>query len=285
MKRRRVALIILVLLLLFSQVANAQSIDVVIDNTKVMFSANSGEPYIDSNSRTLVPFRIVLEKFGCVVEWNQNDQLAIARKDLIEVQVPIGKSYILVNGNVQANDTSAQIKNGRTYLPIRAVLEAFGASIAWDPYTNSVIVDSTGAPIVVKNPILANMQAVVVDHAIDGDTFVLNSGEKVRMIGIDAPEVSGPYTSAEFYGEQASAYTKSALTGKTVYLDKDVSETDKYDRLLRYVYLEDGTFFNLLLIKEGYAEAVRYPPDVKHAVLFDAEEKMSRDSKRGLWGK
>ena len=278
-------LFLLILILSFSQVANAQTIDVVIDNTKVAFSENTGHPYIDSNSRTLVPFRIVLEKFGCVVLWNQNDQIAIARKDLVEVQVPIGKSYILINGEQKANDTSAQIKNGRTFLPIRAVLEAFGASIAWNPYTCSVIVDSTGALIVVKNPILANMQAVVVDHVIDGDTFVLNSGEKVRMIGIDAPEVSGPFTSAEFYGEEASAYAKSALAGKTVYLDEDVSEIDNYGRLLRYVYLEDGTFFNLHLIKEGYAEAVLYPPDVKHTVLFDAEEKMARDSKRGLWNK
>lgn len=283
MPKRNLMIIIFILLLVFSQVIYSQSINVVIDNAKVPFSANSGEPYIDSNSRTLVPFRVVLEQFGCEVDWNQNDQIAIAVKDEIEVQVPIGKPYIYVNGVEKPNDTSAQIKNGRTYLPIRAVLEAFGASVAWNPFSHSVMVDSTGASIAIINPALEKMQKVTVDHTIDGDTFVLNSGEKVRMIGIDTPEVTGPYTQAEFYGEQASAYVKVVLTGATVYLDKDVSDRDQYGRLLRYVYLEDGTFFNLLLIEEGYAEAIQWAPDLEYTEVFEAAEDKAQESKTGLW--
>jgi endonuclease YncB( thermonuclease family) len=283
MRKPNLLLLILIVLLAFSQVAYTQSIHVVIDDVTVLFSASSGEPYIDSNSRTLVPFRIVLEQFGCDVDWNQADQIAIAGKDNIVVQVPIGKSYIYVNGAQKPNDTSAQIKNGRTYLPIRAVLEAFGASVAWNPFSNSVIVDSTGASIAIINPIFEKMQKARIDHTIDGDTFVLESGEKVRMIGIDSPEVTGPYTKAEFYGEQASAYAKEVLTGTTVYLDKDVSDKDQYSRLLRYVYLEDGTFFNLLLIEEGYAEAVQWPPDLKYTEVFEAAEDKAQKSKMGLW--
>ena len=95
------------------------------------------------------------------------------------------------------------------------------------------------------------------DYVIDGDTFVISSGERVRIIGIDTPEVTGPYTKAEFYGKQASTYTKFVLVGTIVYLHKDVSEADRYNRLLRYVYLEAGIFFNLLLIQAGYVEAVQ----------------------------
>lgn len=270
-------------MLLLSKNVYAQSIKVIIDNSDVSFSKDLGEPFIDANSRTLVPFRIVFEQFGCTVDWNQGAKIATANKGSIKIQVPIGKPYIIINGKQKANDTSAQILNGRTYLPIRAALEAFGATVAWDPYANTVIVNSSGNSIVVKNPALLNMDSAIVDRVIDGDTFVLTNGESVRMIGIDSPEVSGPYTELEYYGEQASAYTKSALTGETVYLDKDVSNKDKYNRLLRYVYLEDGTFFNLLLVKEGYAEAVKYPIDVKYADILEAAEFKAKESSKGLW--
>ncbi len=283
MKNYKLHIFILILILLIPKIAHAQNIKVNIDNSNVSFSKSLGEPLIDANSRTLVPFRIVFEQFGCTVDWNQGALIASANKGTIKVQVPIGKPYIIINGKKKENDTSAQIINGRTYLPIRVALEAFGATVAWNPYTNSVIVDSSGKSIVVINPALVNMEAVIVDRVIDGDTFVLTSGEIVRMIGIDSPEVLGPYTKSEYYGEQASAYTKSALTGETVYLDKDVSNTDKYNRLLRYVYLEDGTFFNLLLVKEGYAEAVKYPIDVKNADILEAAEFKARESRKGLW--
>ena len=68
-----------------------------------------------------------------------------------------------------------------------------------------------------------------------------------------------------------------------VRLEKDVSETDRYGRLLRYVYLEDSTFVNELLVKEGYAKASTYPPDVKHADLFVEAERYARQNNKGLW--
>ena len=283
MRKARAFPLVIFILIFFTQFAYAQTINVAIDKLNIDFTSDSGAPFIDSNSRTLVPFRIVLEKFGCTVEWNKTDQIAIAKKGGIEVQVPIGKPYIYVDGEQKSNDTSAQIKGGRTYLPIRAVLEAFGATIAWNPYSNSVIVDSSGDPIVILDPALEKMQAAEVKEVIDGDTFVLDSGEKVRLIGIDSPEVAGPYTKEEFYGEQASAYAKSVLIGTTVYLDKDVSETDQYGRLLRYVYLADGTFFNLNLVQNGYAKAGYYPPDIKYTDQFEAAEKKASDSSIGLW--
>lgn len=133
------------------------------------------------------------------------------------------------------------------------------------------------------NPDFSDMEKGTVKRVVDGDTFVLSTGERVRMIGVDAPESVKPNSPVEYYGEEASAFTKEMLTGKTIYMAKDVSDKDQYDRLLRYVYLEDGTFFNLLLIQEGYANMVTFPPDVKYADLFRDAEKSAREKKTGLW--
>jgi micrococcal nuclease len=131
---------------------------------------------------------------------------------------------------------------------------------------------------------LVKMDKMVVTRVVDGDTIVVEGNVKVRLIGVDTPEVNGPNADVEYYGEEASAYTKKALTDKIVYLDKDVSETDKYGRLLRYLYLEDGTFYNLALIKDGYAYASTYPPDVKYAKVFKEAAKAAREEETGLWG-
>ncbi len=122
-----------------------------------------------------------------------------------------------------------------------------------------------------------------VERVIDGDTFVLTSGEKVRYIGIDAPEITGPQRkTAECFGVEASEANKKLLEGKEVKLEKDSSETDKYQRLLRYVYLGD-IFVNDYLVRNGYAEAVSFPPDVKYQkILAEAEQEAKREN-RGIW--
>ena len=117
-----------------------------------------------------------------------------------------------------------------------------------------------------------------VARIIDGDTFELTDGKSVRLIGINTPEVG------ETCSAQATQQLSSLIEGKTVFLEKDVSETDIYDRLLRYVYV-NGVFVNLELVYNGYAYAVEYPPDIAYASqLADAEED-ARNNERGcLWG-
>jgi micrococcal nuclease len=73
------------------------------------------------------------------------------------------------------------------------------------------------------------------------------------------------------------------VAGQTVYLETDVSETDRYDRLLRYVYLADGTFVNAELVRLGWATAKAYPPDTKHQGLLAAREQEARQAQRGIW--
>ena len=107
----------------------------------------------------------------------------------------------------------------------------------------------------------ANLEQALVSKVVDGDTIQLSDGRKVRYIGIDTPETVHPSKAVECYGQEASVKNKELVLGKTVGLEKDVSDTDRYGRLLRYVYL-DGIMINDLLVKEGFAKASSYPPDV-----------------------
>jgi len=123
--------------------AQTNEIIVAIDSEKVEFTEESGHPFVDENSRTLVPFRKALESYGATVDWNNDDRIAIAEKDEIKVEVPIDQNYILINGEQKATDTQAKIVNGRTYLPIRAVIEAFGSSVEWDAGLKTVVITTT----------------------------------------------------------------------------------------------------------------------------------------------
>lgn len=123
-------------------------------------------------------------------------------------------------------------------------------------------------------------------RAIDGDTIeVLIGGEKktVRYIGINTPETVHPSKPAECFGKEASDKNKMLVEGQSVRLEKDISETDKYGRLLRYVYVGE-TMINEALVEGGYAHASTYPPDVKYTDVFLAAEKTARETERGLWG-
>lgn len=124
---------------------------------------------------------------------------------------------------------------------------------------------------------------------VDGDTFwVKHPGdkeEKIRLIGVDAPEARNTgRVQVEEFGKEASAYVKAYLTGKKVRLEYDVEKYDRYKRTLAYVYLEDGTFLNAHLVEEGYANAVTFPPNVKFSELFKELESKAREKGKGLWG-
>ena len=137
-------------------------------------------------------------------------------------------------------------------------------------------------------------QARVV-RVVDGDTIVVNRGrgaEKVRLILVDTPETVHPRKAVQYYGKEASNFTKSQLTGTTVYLEKDVSEYDRYHRLLRYVWTDipnsasdlSSKCFNAVLVQEGYAQVYTFPPDLKYVNEFRALQTQARSAHAGLWG-
>lgn len=123
-------------------------------------------------------------------------------------------------------------------------------------------------------------------EVVDGDTIKVSDGSSektVRLIGIDTPETKDPRKPVQYYGKEASAFTKDLLELRHVNLQKDISDTDRYGRLLRYVYLGDGTLVNEKLLREGYARVSTFPPDVKFADLFVEAERDAREHRRGLW--
>lgn len=121
-----------------------------------------------------------------------------------------------------------------------------------------------------------------VTRVIDGDTIELEDGSRIRYIGIDTPETVDPDRPVECFGKAASERNKKLVDGRTVRLEKDISETDRYGRLLRYVYVDD-VLINLSLVEEGYAYAYTYPPDVAFAERFTEAERIARENDRGLW--
>ncbi|MEK7680495.1 MAG: thermonuclease family protein [Patescibacteria group bacterium] len=128
-----------------------------------------------------------------------------------------------------------------------------------------------------------SVSRVLVTRIIDGDTIELETGDKVRYIGVNTPESVDPRREVQCFGIEASVYNKNLVLNKKVRLEKDISETDKFGRLLRYIYLEDGTFINLKLINDGYGYASAYPPDVAHSEEFVDAQRQARENGLGLW--
>lgn len=123
---------------------------------------------------------------------------------------------------------------------------------------------------------------VKIVRVIDGDTIEIEGGEKIRYIGIDAPETVDPRKSAQCFGVEAYNKNRELVESKMARLEKDITNRDKYNRLLRYVWVGD-TFVNLELIKQGFAYSYSYPPDVKYQDQFIKSQQEAREAKRGLW--
>jgi micrococcal nuclease len=137
----------------------------------------------------------------------------------------------------------------------------------------------------------SGMQAAPVVRVVDGDTIIVRLNgrdERLRYIGVNTPETVKANTPVECYGEAAHQRNEQLVGGQTVYLAKDVSERDQYDRLLRYVYVPtaDGQllFINLALVQDGYAQVSTFPPDVAHAQEFRDAQRVAKAAKTGLWG-
>lgn len=125
-----------------------------------------------------------------------------------------------------------------------------------------------------------------VSRVIDGDTIELTDRRKVRYIGIDTPESVDPRQPVACFGKEATEKNREFVLGKEIEMEKDVSETDRFGRLLRYVYVKIGEtemMVNEGLVREGYAHAASYPPDVKHQEKLRAAEVEAREVERGLW--
>lgn len=143
MKKRTIFILFVLLASITSSfiTANAadSSVNILLNGKAVIFNDDTGYPYVDENNRTMVPLRVTMESAGFVVGYDGEKQTAIVITEHERIEVPIGTNIIYENNNKIENDTIAVVKNGRTYLPIRAVLEAANYTVEWEANSNSVI--------------------------------------------------------------------------------------------------------------------------------------------------
>lgn len=131
-------------------------------------------------------------------------------------------------------------------------------------------------PFVSMSPSPTFSTSVKVSRIVDGDTIDISTGQRLRYIGIDTPE------SGDCFGSESTKKNKELVLDREVSLEKDISETDKYGRLLRYVWIDDK-MINEELVRTGYAKVSTYPPDVEYTDRFVQAEREARENKRGLW--
>jgi micrococcal nuclease len=162
-------------------------------------------------------------------------------------------------------------------------------AVAEEIATATQVPTADPTPELGRAPVSETTAATVVE-VIDGDTIkVAIDGTvfTVRYIGIDSPETVHPSVPVEWMGLEASAANAALVGGQVVVLEKDVSEVDRFGRLLRYVWLQEGTDWLLVnneLVRLGYANSSTYQPDVRYQGLFRNAEREARDANLGLWG-
>ncbi|MDD3350286.1 MAG: trypsin-like peptidase domain-containing protein [Eubacteriales bacterium] len=203
--KKLVSACILIICLMVSTVSSsaAVTVGVTLNSNPVSFNTSTGYPFIDSNNRTLVPLRQTMEAAGYGVSWDSANKVATVSDDNgTKVYVKIGDNYITKeikdNGVVESsrikNDTFAQIVEKRTFLPIRVVLEAFGASVSWDGTNKSVVVNTNG----------------------------------ISSVGLTAEQVYAKYSSAVFYIEIYDAEGLFAKSGSGFFVDSNGTAITNY---------------------------------------------------------
>ena len=127
-----------------------------------------------------------------------------------------------------------------------------------------------------------------VSRIVDGDTFWVDNesekGIKIRLTGVDAPETRNSRNKLKAaFGDESTRYLTDLIAGKSVRLEYDIDTLDQYGRTLAYVYLEDGTFVNATMVRNGYATVMTTPPNVRYADTFVELAEKARKREMGLW--
>ena len=153
--------------------------------------------------------------------------------------------------------------------------------VAFRSYIRRIVTALSLAVLTLVSP--ADAQSIQrVTRVIDGDTVVLASLGTVRLIGVDTPETVDPRKAVQYFGKEASAFLTTLVLGNDVRIAYDSQRTDRYHRTLAYLYLADGTFVNLEIVRQGYGHAyLTFPFQMMD--VFRAAERDAREAARGLW--
>jgi micrococcal nuclease len=167
----------------------------------------------------------------------------------------------------------------RSHLRSRKILSALVVTLA----LGAAAYLKRQASLPERSPQPVSQQRLCV-RVIDGDTIELDGGERVRLIGVDTPETVDPRRPVQYFGKEASAFTRRMVEGKAVRLEQDQETLDHYGRTLAYVYLQDGTFLNAEIVRQGYGHAyTRFP--FRYQQQFVELEREARENGRGLWAR
>ena len=173
----------------------------------------------------------------------------------------------------------------RTLQGAIAIIALLVLSLALPDALRAPAEQSTATP---SAAVAATSTSATVIKVVDGDTVdvaILGQEERIRLLGINTPETVDPRRPVQCFGKEASAFTKELLSGKTVRLEPDPSQDDRdrYGRLLRHVFLEDGTHVNLKLVAEGYAHEYTYERAGRYQEILKDAERAARVAGKGLW--
>lgn len=245
-------ILFLTLLLALAFTTSLYAIDITIDGEKVIFDNATGEPFVDENYRTQVPLRTTMESFGATINWDNENRIASVKKYGIEVKVPVNevsmeKPYIFINNMKVEIDTSAVIKEGRTYLPIRAVVEAFGATVEWDSATQTIIIDKS----IAGKQIQGELEKEIEDNNIISyedfrDMFTYDGSAVNEMIWINAT-YKGKMDKdefSEFWTELPDKYKEYYMTEIA---EEKQSKNPEYDAYLNFAFGRNGVFVSYSL--------------------------------------
>jgi len=233
--KKYLAILITITILFSNLIVSAESdVKILINGENVVFTDDSGYPYVDENNRTMVPLRVTMETAGFVVGYDGAKQTAIVVTQYDRIEVPIGTN-ILYNNNVKIeNDTQAVVKNGRTYLPIRAVLESAGFTVEWDAQlqtVNAYSFDFNGTDF---SPYSTSSLATLIENILLGNVVYVNgqyyaTPEYVKMLNTVQVHYDNPDINIALY-PQSSRFDLADLeinTSEDVVIDDSwISEDD-----------------------------------------------------------
>ncbi|WP_423919200.1 thermonuclease family protein [Frigoribacterium sp. 2-23] len=178
-----------------------------------------------------------------------------------------------------------------TVLGLLGVLALAVVAIAFPQVFDRLSPGGSPTPVAIPTGVPAEAVAATVDRVVDGDTVivVLDGGarERLRLIGVDTPETVKPNAPVDCFGPEASAFTTAhAAAGSTVWLESDSTQgdRDRYDRLLRYVWVDDGSLLNEQLIAGGFGREDTYDAAYRYRDAFVQAEKTAEAQRVGLWG-
>lgn len=228
-------------------------------------------------------FGIILFNIGNIIYY-----IAL-EKGLASIVVPLSNTYIsliVILSLVWLHEKITRIQlAGIASIVVGVILVGLNINSSAEqklPSTVPLGGEITIAPKATPSSSISNYEKAKVAFVYDGDTIELTNGYKVRYIGINTPEINSKKVAGECFGKEAWEINKQLVNGQTIEMVKDISETDKYGRLLRYVWI-DNVFINDFLIRQGYARIESIPPDIRYSSKLQQSEQEAKENKRGIW--